>query len=210
MYFGGVQGISHSLKLSPYRLLINYKKKRSPLCAGRQHFNQMIKLRITNNGTDWHIVLYNMINRGGDGFSNVVFWPQKSLTWTQTLISSMRPRGNKSKLRITLQNIWPGLHNCQCHEWQKHTKWPREWFWVKSNLKTNMTTKWNEWSLSGSSILKKHYWDNWGNLNKDFRLHNIKSIWNFLCGYIDGTSLCLGDKCGNFNTWRWSVLMSTA
>lgn len=109
VYFGGVQGISHSLKLSPYRLLINYKKKRSPLCAGRQQFNQMIKLHIANNGADWHIVLYIMINRGGHGFSNVVFWPQKSLTWTQTLMSSMWPQGNKSKLRITLQNIWPGL-----------------------------------------------------------------------------------------------------
>lgn len=96
----------------------------------------MIKLRIANNGADRHIVLYNMINWGGHGFSNVVFWPPKSLTWTQTLISSMRPRGNKSKLRITLQKhlAWT-LHNCQCHEWQKQTKEPRELFWVKSNLK---------------------------------------------------------------------------
>lgn len=51
-YFGGVEGISHSLKLSPYRLLINYKKKRSALHTGRQHLNQIIKLGIANNGTN--------------------------------------------------------------------------------------------------------------------------------------------------------------
>ena len=137
------------------------------------HLNHMIKLNISNNGTNWKSVPLDMIYGKGHNITYVVFLP-----------NVFNVLNNEKKINSTLRDIlknnWPVLFKnvtcsqCRQHglddpvcsmvrqKHQRHKKQTKveELFWLMETKET-----WQVHGMHVPSNYKCYYWNKWRHLN---------------------------------------------